>query len=431
MKIIGYGICGPGEADRYMRDTLDEFKRLCDDVVILCNNVSQKEIDVIKEYDFEFVRDRREWGAHQWQIKQDFIERDIKPRANEGDLLVCLDMDETIPKLTKEWLMQSELDAYHVFIADLWNDEEHFKLESCFWNVRIWRWNGETNFKQKPVHCGLAPEWTYHYHRHAPFVLIHRGLMEKETRERKIKRYDKYDPNAVHLDRRYYDMLKSDKAIPFDFDALSKQIEDEVATYNQTKPRKSMAKKRERFGYVRNPHGQVLDIPEKHIEKTLKRAGFEWVGWADEEQEDIEEMFEDTEVDAGQTPTYRAHPHSEGSYQRPLADEAAEVNALNDADPKPEDAAGEDLDELFEGDDSEEGITVNNENVEEIVGGAVKKLQEENETPAAPKGSTDDPANPKPDPNKKPETKVETPKKKAAANKAPAKKAAKKTSRKK
>jgi len=88
MKVIGYGICGPGEAGRYMKDTLDEFKRLCDAVIILCNNVDQAEIDLIKEYGFEFRRDRREWGAHQWQIKQDFIQRDIQQLANEGDMLV-------------------------------------------------------------------------------------------------------------------------------------------------------------------------------------------------------------------------------------------------------------------------------------------------------------------------------------------------------
>jgi len=300
-KVIGYGICGPGEAARYMRDTLECFKRLCDEVIILCNNCDKAELDLIDEYGFKRVTDRREWGAHQWRIKQDFIERDIKQMASDGDVLVCLDMDEVLSsRLTKEWLLEAPLDAYHVFIVDLWNDPEHVKLESCFWNVRIWKWNGETKFKAKPVHCGLAPEWTYYYHRHAPFLLLHKGLMLKEDRQRKIKRYERYDPNAEHLGQVYYDMLKSDSARPFDEEAMADQIAKEVATYNQSKPKQTMAEQpKMRYAYVRNPHGVIVDIPEKDLAGTLKQKvngkGFEFIEWADERQEEIEEMFKEDE----------------------------------------------------------------------------------------------------------------------------------------
>lgn len=331
-KVIGYGLCGPGEAGRYMRETLECFKRLCDEVIILCNNCDQAELNLIDEYGFKRVNDRREWGTHQWRIKQDFIERDIKQMANEGDVLVCLDMDEVLSeRCTKEWLLESPLDAYHVFIVDLWNDPQHFKPESCFWNVRIWKWNGETKFKAKPVHCGLAPEWTYHYHRHAPFLLMHKGLMAEEDRLRKIKRYEKYDPNAEHLSHVYYDMLKSNTARPLDENALADQIAEEVATYNQSKPRQSMVKKpKQRFAYVKNPHGEVVDIPEKHLARTLKQKGFEFINWADEEQEEIESMFEDDEV--GVVPGSRPHPVIEpagGSYQRSAQDEKEEVENRN------------------------------------------------------------------------------------------------------
>ena len=319
---------------------MDCFKRLCDEVIILCNNCDQKELDLIDEYGFKRVNDRREWGTHQWRIKQDFIERDIKQMANEGDVLVCLDMDEVLSeRCTKEWLMEAPLDAYHVFIVDLWNDPQHFKPESCFWNVRIWKWNGETKYKAKPVHCGLAPEWTYHYHRHAPFLLLHKGLMDKESRLRKIKRYEKYDPHHEHLSTIYYDMLKSNTARPFNEDALADQIAEEVATYNQSKPRKSTMKKPvPRFAYVRNQHGQTVDIPEKHLQQTLKRKGFEFIGWADEDQEEIESMFEEDEDMAEQLsestkgadmPPTHSNSNNEGSYQRPAQDEKEEVDELN------------------------------------------------------------------------------------------------------
>lgn len=412
MKIIGYGICGPGEATRYMRETLDEFKRLCDEVVILCNNTSKAEHDLIDSYGFKRVSDRREWGTLQWRIKQDFIERDIKQMANEGDMLVCLDMDETIPKLTREWLQQAELDAYHVFVVDLWNDEQHFKLESCFWNVRIWRWNGETAFKAKPVHCGLAPQWTYHYHRHAPFCLLHKGLMLRDDRQAKLKRYEKYDPHAQHLDRRYYDMLKSDHARPLDFDVLSKQIEEEVATYQQKKPSTTiMAKqKKPRFGYVRNQHGVTLDIPEKDVARTLKRPGFQWVGWVEDEQEEIEQMFEDDELLA--TPSYS--PHQDGSYHRSAVDEARELNELNSADDLLNaDAPIVDDTDLFDVEDAQ------------ILG----KTDPPASLAGIPVHITDTPPadeHPKPNPNKKPEAKVDATQPAPKTRKSSAKKTARK-----
>lgn len=337
MKIIGYGICGPGEASRYLKATLDEFARLCDEVIILCNNTDRAEHDMIDSYGFKRVSDRREWGKFQWRIKQDFIERDIKQAAAVGDMLVCLDMDEVFDKeLTKEWLMAAPLDAYHVFVVDLWNDPEHFKPESCFWNVRIWRWNGETKFKVKPVHCGLAPEWAYLYHRHAPFLLKHYGLMLAEDRQRKLARYAKYDPHAEHLDKKYYDMLKDDHARPFDEAKMHEEIAKEVASYNQTKPKESMNKKpKERYAYVKNPHGEVIDIPEKHLQMTLKRdPRFEFIGWADEQDKEIEELFEDTDVDGDDSTDAPASPaeHQGKNFLRSTADEKAELDALNAKD---------------------------------------------------------------------------------------------------
>lgn len=292
--IIGYGICGGGEANRYMEETLKEFKRLCDDTIILGNKITDSERSLIAKYKFKLVEDDREWGKLQWKMKQDFIERHVSKLVKEGDMLVCLDMDEVFcDHLTREWIEKAPLDAYHVFVVDLWNDEEHYKPESCFWNVRIWRWNGETKFKDKPVHCGLAPQWAYHYHRFAPFILKHYGLMKKEDRERKIKRYNKYDPKAQHLDRKYYDMLMSDRAKDFLPNTLCKQIEKEVETYKQTKPQsRNMAKEKMRYAYVKNPHGVVVDIPERDLQMTLKRRGFEFVGYADDLKDELHDLFD-------------------------------------------------------------------------------------------------------------------------------------------
>ncbi len=124
--IIGYGICGGGEAQRYMKETLEEFKRLCDQVIILGNNIGQSERNLINGYGFKLVEDNREWGIQQWRIKQEFLEHHVSKITKEGDMLICLDMDEVFcSHLSKEWLESAPLDAYHVFVVDLWNDDKH------------------------------------------------------------------------------------------------------------------------------------------------------------------------------------------------------------------------------------------------------------------------------------------------------------------
>lgn len=336
-KVIGYGICGPGEAGRYMRETLEEFKRLCDDVVLLLNNPNPHEVDLVREYGFKFTVDNREWGKMQWKIKQDFVSREVAAYACEGDVMVALDMDERFDRhLTKEWLLVMPFDAYHTFVVDLWNDEQHYKPESCFWKVQIWRWNGVTDWVKKPLHCSLVPRWAAGYNRYAPFLQIHKGLMTKESRTRKIARYEKYDPRQQFLGKQYYWMLKTDTAEPFDEDALHATIEKEVATYKQTKPRalSTMAEPKGRYAYVRNPGGMTVDIPEKQLAETLKRAGFEFLGWAEDAEKAMEEMFSEDEspfsegiIISGDT----APRDHNGSYQRPAAEEAAELAGLNAA----------------------------------------------------------------------------------------------------
>ena len=104
-----------------------------------------------------------------------------------------------------------------------------------------------------------------------------------------------------------------------------------------------MKKPKLRFAYVTNPHGQTIDIPEKHLAQTLKRANFTFIGWVDEQDEEIEEMFKGDDDDGDCT-------HCEGkgcvacdarklpqeieqknNYNRSPQDEKAEVDALNKA----------------------------------------------------------------------------------------------------
>ena len=207
-------VVGAGEANRYLVNTLNEFRRLCDDVVIATNNADDKTKILIKKYDFWQYEDNREWGIYQPDIKTDLLKRvgGLKP-----DWIIPLDADEVFaPEFTREEaekLMQMEEIAWYFMIVNLYNDEEHFAHDigiQRFWNIRFFKYLPEygLQYQHKSLHCGLAPPIAYKYGWHAPFYIKHYGLMKSEDREMKAQRYDQYDPNAKFKGREYYNDLR-------------------------------------------------------------------------------------------------------------------------------------------------------------------------------------------------------------------------------
>jgi hypothetical protein len=210
MKIVGQMVLGPGE--KYLDETLKEFQRLTDDVIICLNHAGTKEKRLVRKYDFRAYEDDREWGKHQPEIKGDLLER---LRLFQADYILVLDADETIPtvktRLEFENLTKSRR-AMQFHVIDLWDNPEHFNPRLSFWNVRAYDPNVFTSniFLRKPVHCGNAPPSYYALpasETYVPHILLHKGLMAKTDRERKYARYQQYDPKAIHKGREYYEEL--------------------------------------------------------------------------------------------------------------------------------------------------------------------------------------------------------------------------------
>jgi hypothetical protein len=264
MNVVGYGVCGANE--KRLKATLDEFKRLCDHAVIVGNNIDDKSAELITSYGFELRHDNRVWGENQHRIKQDLVDY---LKAYNPDWLICLDMDEVFdPSLTRE-LFESyttQCDSMYVYIANLWG--KGWKRQWSFWNIRAWKWNGQTKFVNRPLHCGLAPEWAYHYGSYVPVILWHYGLKEKAVRKRKIDRYKQFDPNAVYRDKSYYDALADDSFDAIDTAYIQEAIEREALPIK----RKTMQTVEKEFVYVKRADGKVFDIPKKSLEEHLKRG---------------------------------------------------------------------------------------------------------------------------------------------------------------
>jgi hypothetical protein len=240
-RICGIGVCGPHEASRYMRRTMEEFKRLCDDVLIATCNATEEEIKLIEEYGFDHYEDNREWGKDQPNIKTDLL---TKAGEKNPDWIIALDMDEVFaPEFTREEaqrLTEGDEIAWYFFVVNLYNDSEHFAHDAGiqrFWNIRFYQYLPEhgLQFQRKNLHCGLAPPIAYIYGWHAPYYLEHYGLMKPEDRQKKVERYAQYDPRAVFKNRVYYDDLQKElKMHVFDRPQLLKKLREAP----DTQPRK-------------------------------------------------------------------------------------------------------------------------------------------------------------------------------------------------
>lgn len=234
-------VVGPNE--KYLEQSLKELKRLCDDAIIATNNADENTKETIERYNFKHYEDNREWGREQPNIKTDLLTKagELKP-----DWIIALDADECFAqefnREEAEKLASNEEIAYYFFVINLYNDPEHFAHSTGiqrFWNIRFYKYMPEygLQFQRKALHCGLGPPITYKYGWHAPFYLLHYGLMDKEDRIRKAERYQKYDPNKKFKGGTYYDELLADLPMrKFDGEQLLKQLRESPETHPRKRP---------------------------------------------------------------------------------------------------------------------------------------------------------------------------------------------------
>lgn len=273
MKIVGFIVVGRGEADRYLFQVLKRIKPLVNEIAVLANNVDKKTLSLLKKFNCVIYFDNQEWGKKQHIIKQNFYNKiaELNP-----DWILALDADEIFDeRLTRkdlEEMANNELyDSYSFYFVQLWDNGYNPSLG--FWNVRFYKYlSGE--WTNKPLHSGLAPMWAYKTTWYAPFIIIHYGLKNKNSREAKIARYKKYDPMAKYLSKWFYEQLRIGKAEKLDIKKITNEVVKEVSSYQQRKQKLMDIKNKEKkfYYFKRKIDGMILDIPERNYEEMLKKT---------------------------------------------------------------------------------------------------------------------------------------------------------------
>jgi hypothetical protein len=142
--------------------------------------------------------------------------------------------------------------------------------------VRYWKYGDEDkSFYPQPLHCGLAPKVFYTKGMRVPYYIRHYGLIDRKA---KIARYDKYDKDAKYKGRAYYDELRGGDTKAFVHKDIKKMVEEFVEKYRERLHKPMEEKKQEKVFFVRNRHGAIVPIPERHLKETLRRGGYELIG---------------------------------------------------------------------------------------------------------------------------------------------------------
>lgn len=241
MRIGGMMVVGPNE--KYLDKSLNELKRLCDVVIVATNNADWETKDKIACFGFQQYEDNREWGIYQPDIKTHLLSQFLPLQV---DWIIAIDADEVFaPEFTREEaerLASGNEIAYNFLVVNLYNDEQHFAHSTGiqrFWNIRFFKFMPEygLQYVRKNLHCGLAPPIAYKYGWHAPYYLLHYGLMLPEDRIRKAERYKKYDPTKKFKGGTYYEQLESElPMLKFDPQGLLGKLRESKETQPRKRP---------------------------------------------------------------------------------------------------------------------------------------------------------------------------------------------------
>lgn len=191
------------EQGRWLETVLQQMKSVCDKIIILDDGSIDNTPEISRQYGEVFYSDRSYWGTNELKQRKLLWELATSYAIN-GDWILCMDADETIPNIDKLPEMIGKADALRCDgigfrLYDMWDgvhyrDDELWNAHNRDWvmcvkyiseRVYIWR-----NTK---LHCGRFPENAVTLCGNTGLALQHWGWSRPADRQIKYERYMKVD----------------------------------------------------------------------------------------------------------------------------------------------------------------------------------------------------------------------------------------------
>jgi hypothetical protein len=221
LKVVGHVCIGPGEGKRYLKEVLEDKSKFCDVIIAVGDgpiDTGTKRIarsfPKVKYYQIE----ESLFGTKQYVLKQTAQQLAVKENP---DWILSFDADEVFEKaMTPEAfreLLQGEDLAWQTHFVHLYGDRHHHRCDK-FWHlqkVQLYHYNPKwsSQFKKQAMHCGSVPIEYQRYFSVFPFLVEHLGYLDPKDINRKIERYEKYDPNGDYTAKGYYDSMLEEPTV--------------------------------------------------------------------------------------------------------------------------------------------------------------------------------------------------------------------------
>lgn len=194
------------EADRWLKTVLEQMVKVCDKVVIVDDGSTDETPEICSQYGEVHRRYTSQWATNEVMRRKELWALATR-EAKDGDWVLCLDADETIPliELLPEVLKQvetAECDGLGFRLYDMWN-ETHYR-DDQWWRGHKGLWpmcvrynaNKEYIWNETPLHCGRFPKNAIDRLAQSEIAIQHWGWSKPEDRQVKYERYMKADPEG-------------------------------------------------------------------------------------------------------------------------------------------------------------------------------------------------------------------------------------------
>lgn len=201
------------EEGRYLERVLEQLQSVCDKIIVLddCSTDNTREIcfeiGIKCPQGVRVIRSRESlWGKNELEQRQRLWDA-ATAEAEDGDWILCLDADETIPQIEKlpdkiKLAEQYGCDGLSFNLYDMW-DEKHYRDDEL-WNAhtRDWvmcvRYNPAKEYiwRDTPLHCGRFPLNACDVIGQTGLAIQHWGWAREADRQAKYKRYIAADPEG-------------------------------------------------------------------------------------------------------------------------------------------------------------------------------------------------------------------------------------------
>jgi hypothetical protein len=210
------------EEGRYLERVLEQMTKVCDKIIVTDDASTDDTPVICRSYGaVVYEADKSCWGTDELILRK-WLWGEACDASKPGDWILCLDADETIPRIDLlpdkiELAEQYGCDGLAFNLYDMW-DETHYRDDEL-WNAHTRDWimcvrydpAKEYIWRETPLHCGRFPLNACDVIGQTGLAIQHWGWAKPEDRQDKYKRYMQSDPEGEYGCMEQYQSILDEK----------------------------------------------------------------------------------------------------------------------------------------------------------------------------------------------------------------------------